>query len=286
MTIFEELDKFSFDKINKRELIEYILSHVDELKTLFSGMSVYAYAGILSSSCLQTLHEGVLQTDSDSKPWEISGKNGYKAIHYITESNQIRSLQYLLDQVGVDINAVDENGNTALHIVCKMNLLEALPILLYFKPDLDVVNTLGYTPLAICVKMNHYKIAKLLLKRSPKIEYSYNDAYYDIKWSVDKSPHIEIKNVFKKHFKSIHNKDKISKYKRQKHKQNKESRELYNYYCNTFDNTVGVMGLLELARYYDIRVRKSQYHDPMLRKNLCREISKQLVHRHLMSKLK
>jgi ankyrin repeat protein len=258
MTIFEELDKFSLGKIDNQVLTEYILSHTDELSNLFSGMSVYAYAGILSSICLQTLHEAFLQTNSDSKPWEIGGKNAYKAIHYITESNQNRSLQYLLDKVGADINVVDISGNTALHIVCRMNLLDIVTTLLHFKPDLNIVNTLGYTPLAICVKMNHYKIADILLKRSPKIEYSYNDAHYDIKWSAETSPFIEIKNVFKKHIRSVRNKNKVEKYKTQTRKSDKESRELYNFYCNSFNNTVGVMGLLALARHYDIRVPKSQ----------------------------
>jgi ankyrin repeat protein len=288
MTIFEELDNVSLGRNDTSKLTEYVLSHSDEVSSLFSGMSVYAYAGILSFTCLQTLHEAVLKLNLDYEPWEITGTNNYRAIHYIAEANVIKSFKYLLDDVGVDINVVDSSGNTALHIICEMNRLDILPILLHFLPDLNIINVSGDTPLALCVNLNHYKIAERLLKYSPKIQYSYDGEEYDLQLLVNASPFIEIKQIFKKHFKSIRNKVKMMKYKKQQSKNKRESANLYNFYCSNLNDANDVRTVISLAKGYNIPINRSAYSGDylLLKRDLCQEIAKILVREDLLAKIR
>ena len=70
-----------------------------------------------------------------------------------TESEVLEAVQVLLD-LGADVNAVDNNGETAMHAAAYKNLPKVVKFLAAKGAKIDVWNTedkFGWTPLAIAV---------------------------------------------------------------------------------------------------------------------------------------
>ncbi|XP_076024026.1 ankyrin repeat domain-containing protein 22 isoform X2 [Genypterus blacodes] len=65
---------------------------------------------------------------------------------------------------GVNINAVDYKGNTALHYVCQKKNLHLLSVLLERNADASVKNHEGETPLDIATRLKFKKIITMLKK--------------------------------------------------------------------------------------------------------------------------
>ncbi|MEA3372395.1 MAG: ankyrin repeat domain-containing protein [Campylobacterota bacterium] len=65
---------------------------------------------------------------------------------------------------GADINAVDEKGDTPLHIATRIGRYSVVSTLLKYKPDLYIENHKGYTPLAIAIHYNYVKSIQALVK--------------------------------------------------------------------------------------------------------------------------
>ncbi len=65
----------------------------------------------------------------DQKSWREAVTNR-TLIHHAAMSNQIEVLKYLVSDMKIDINAVDSEGNTALHLAVVHGHVEALSILL------------------------------------------------------------------------------------------------------------------------------------------------------------
>lgn len=81
----------------------------------------------------------------------------------------------LLIEVGADINAVDEDGNTTLHRAMCLSNPEIAEILIKKGADLEIKNKLGETPLAYFHKQwvagsNPLPIVKLLVKAGANLE--------------------------------------------------------------------------------------------------------------------
>ncbi len=83
-------------------------------------------------------------------------------LHDAVASLNNHKIAALLEQ-GVDINATNEKGETALHIASRIGRLSIVRLLLEYSPDLYSENEAGYTPLAVAIGRNHIKTIKLLL---------------------------------------------------------------------------------------------------------------------------
>lgn len=293
-TIFEHMDSFSLGQTTSIELKNYIKAHPYDIVHIQYDMSVYAYAAMLSPECLQILHETYLEFDEEIRnklglPWDLQGsKNGYSAIHYVAESNLTRSLKYLTTVVDVNVDLQDKEGDTAFHIICSRGFIEAAQILLHSSSvNINIINNLGYTPFALCVKNDHYKMASILLKYQVLLEYNWDGGYYDIRNNVIQFGSIEMKSVFQKHFKIKRHKNKSIIRKKQESKKHFDIYGQYAFYCSSFQDSLGLKGVITLAKHVGIKIEMKNYENKTeLKKDLCNKISKYMVHMQLRKRLR
>ncbi|XP_075698772.1 ankyrin repeat domain-containing protein 22 [Rhinoderma darwinii] len=84
----------------------------------------------------------------------------------ISKTKQNERLIRLLLGAGVNVNATDSEGNTALHYACKMKSQSIVPILLDAKADPTIKNKDGETSIDIAERLKFKKILHLMKKSS------------------------------------------------------------------------------------------------------------------------
>ncbi|KAM9326362.1 ankyrin repeat domain-containing protein 22 [Gastrophryne carolinensis] len=84
----------------------------------------------------------------------------------ISKSKQNERLIRLLLQSGVNVNAADNSGNTALHYACKMKSQAIVPILLEAKADPYIKNKDSESPIDIAERFKFKNILQLMKKSS------------------------------------------------------------------------------------------------------------------------
>lgn len=87
---------------------------------------------------------------------------------FIMEQKKRRTatLVSMILNTGVDVNAVDYKGNTALHYACKMRSTKIVPLLMEKTADLTIKNQDGESPLDIAERLKFPKIVQMLKKSS------------------------------------------------------------------------------------------------------------------------
>ncbi|XP_056386069.1 ankyrin repeat domain-containing protein 22 [Hyla sarda] len=84
----------------------------------------------------------------------------------VSKTKQNERLVRLLLAAGVNVNAMDSGGNTALHYACKMKSQSIIPILLEAKANPLIKNKDGETSLDIAKRLKFKKILHLMKKSS------------------------------------------------------------------------------------------------------------------------
>ncbi|XP_063817771.1 ankyrin repeat domain-containing protein 22 isoform X2 [Pseudophryne corroboree] len=84
----------------------------------------------------------------------------------VSKSKQNERLIRLLLASGVDVNAADSTGNTALHYACKMKSQAVIPILLAANADPHIRNKEGESSFDIARKLKFQKILQVMKKSS------------------------------------------------------------------------------------------------------------------------
>ena len=82
--------------------------------------------------------------------WSIT-RAKLNMLHVAAQSDQVVSLFYFR-QKGLDLDSVDEQGNTSLHWALHERSEIALSYILAWKPNIDIRDFSGFTPLHIAVK--------------------------------------------------------------------------------------------------------------------------------------
>ena len=80
-------------------------------------------------------------------------------LHEATESNEIDTLEYLLEQKGSEtvVNAQAMDGSTALHLaVCRGRGVESVRLLLKHGADMGVLSKNGYSPVHLAIRVKDF----------------------------------------------------------------------------------------------------------------------------------
>ena len=105
-------------------------------------------------------------------PILISQEYDYQrsALHLAVMSRNANILQVLLNYHGININAVNCNGSTALACAARDGFCDGAQLLLKAGADVNLVNRVGETPLHCAVLRNRFAAVKLLLKTAKDID--------------------------------------------------------------------------------------------------------------------
>jgi len=98
------------------------------------------------------LAELMVQIDGLQLSLKFQDEKGYTLLHYAVEFNQISIVQYLLSSA-VDINQVDAEGNTPLHVAIKNGFIDVMKSLLERKDiDTTILNNEMESPFHTAVR--------------------------------------------------------------------------------------------------------------------------------------
>ncbi|NXA12746.1 ANR22 protein, partial [Sapayoa aenigma] len=84
----------------------------------------------------------------------------------VSKTKQNENLVKMLLRAGVNVNATDSSGSTALHYACKTKNQAVIPLLLEAHADTSVKNQDGETPLDIARSLQFHNIESMLRKAS------------------------------------------------------------------------------------------------------------------------
>ncbi|XP_050832194.1 ankyrin repeat domain-containing protein 22 isoform X3 [Serinus canaria] len=84
----------------------------------------------------------------------------------VSKTKQNEHLVKMLLRAGVDVNATDSSGSTALHYACEMKNQAVIPLLIEAHADTSVKNQDGETPLDITRRLQFHNIESMIRKDS------------------------------------------------------------------------------------------------------------------------
>ena len=112
------------------------------------------------------LYMGIVYGRYSDEPLNMRDKDGRTFLHIAAIAGNEQALLYFISK-GVDLNAIDNNGLTALHYTCMKSDLNCFCALI-FRPEcnINIFNKKYGTPLNICILNNFRQAGHLLLQRS------------------------------------------------------------------------------------------------------------------------
>ena len=98
------------------------------------------------------------------------------------------SLHLVLDSLiknGEDVNAIDKNKDTPLHLASRYGKLELVKLLIEHGADMNVKNNYGKTPLHWAIKNNNLEMAKLLVENGADVHTNSDNEEYTFKDKIE-----------------------------------------------------------------------------------------------------
>ena len=172
------------------EILKYLVDKTNEILTddEKAGVLAYAVADGKVENAKHLLKTGfkcnVLYNDDPIILWAI-------------QSGRLEIIE-LLSEYGVDLNATDDSGFTALYNACANGLLDIVEFLLSKNVNINITSNDGCSPLCIASCYNQIDIVKLLLKHNVDIEIMDENGMTALLYAV-KYENIEIAELLLKH---------------------------------------------------------------------------------------
>ncbi len=122
------------------------------------GTTIFIWKKLANSLC--AVSNGIYSHRANPSGRDAQGKT---ALHYLSEPSQVKQILELDQSLAT---VADQNGNTPLHLVQSVDVLD---ILCENGALLDAENKLGQTPLNCALEQRNLKIAEALMQRNAKL---------------------------------------------------------------------------------------------------------------------
>jgi len=99
----------------------------------------------------------------------LEKSSGRSALHKAAFWGHVDTVEYLVKECKLDINARDYNGDTALHDAVRFNHPTTVQILLNSKADTSIKNKEGLDPLGVAQQQGHEKLSQGLSTHLSKL---------------------------------------------------------------------------------------------------------------------
>lgn len=112
--------------------------------------------------CLVSCDDSQCKMETGVKivPLQVQNMDGSFPLHYAIENRSLKCAHYLIE-LGVDVDAADFLGNTALHHAVKDKFVSGVELLLKSKANPNVFNSNGDTPAQLASKLKNYDMDSL-----------------------------------------------------------------------------------------------------------------------------
>lgn len=146
----------------------------ERLYSKYCSMFLITTGSYTEYECLKFMDE-----NSKWMPMLVNGSSVYgtscsRALPYAVEGGHLRVALRLIDY-GIDVNATNSIGRTALHIASEKGYLDIVKRLLDAGVNVDCVDCVSEfvsTPLMYAVEKNHIDIARELIKRGANVNHA------------------------------------------------------------------------------------------------------------------
>lgn len=103
--------------------------------------------------------------NSDKSGKIVDESKQQSPLHKAIEKNDsIFDIMDLVEKKGVDVNAIDQYGDTALHYACRYNNIDAIEYLVQKGAKIKAGNFVGLTPMDMAIENSHLEAFNVLLK--------------------------------------------------------------------------------------------------------------------------
>ena len=131
----------------------------------------------MQNRILETL-ELLVEANCDVSAVTNSGETAIMLIVKWVETKYQEIIEYLVNSCGCDLSLQNNNGNTALHIACRVNNATFVDALLKQKAcNLGIKNSDGNTPLHVACSQGYSEIAKMIASVSCNELYTLNNSF-------------------------------------------------------------------------------------------------------------
>lgn len=159
-----------------KDLRRHVATHPKSLYLWYNGMPIYIYAMLINFDCLKAVHEAYLSVRHEISdlppPCDLPNNIGDCAIHIAVLNNLKKSVMFLVEDVGVNINVRDKDGNTPMHLACIFNRQTIIRYLAYQPSiNLNIVNLSLQSPLLIVAIKKNKEFTRLFLLKGAKISF-------------------------------------------------------------------------------------------------------------------
>lgn len=189
------------NKVTERNLTSYIFKNPGTLIDTYHHMPIYSVAAYAGLECLQVVHRAYAYKSSNLRvqtlPWEVRGSGGRTVLHDTIHINLYPQFEYLVTRIRADVNAMDFNKNSPLHLTAAMNRRKMTKLLLQ-QPDISLnsINSHFETPLSLAVSMNYAEIAKVLLSAGAMTKYRLGNQLFELDSYVAQNGSDDMKTAF------------------------------------------------------------------------------------------
>jgi len=299
------------DKLNSKhaynKLMIYIKKHPESLYLQIGIYTPYIYAASINLNTLIQFHniyktvsyKGIDLPDVYVEPYEFKNINGDTLLHYITNriikdkqdktedkqdiKNMYVILEYIINTINVNKNAIDKNGNTVLHLASKFNKIDLVKFLLFHGINQNIINNEKKIALNYAVINNNIDIFKILLYKNSNYKYIKKEPNYDA--------FIEIIDHYKK---KVYRKAVNTTKKKQSIKKSKQLQSRHLFLCKEIYNKLDAINndndlkkykseLYNMAEQLNIDISTLNLNESKIEielnkyKNLCTLISQKIV---------
>ncbi|WP_349967748.1 ankyrin repeat domain-containing protein [Wolbachia endosymbiont of Armadillidium arcangelii] len=114
---------------------------------------------------------GLVKRGSDLEMFffNYQDNSGSTLLHHAAFGNDPKLIKFLLNELKFNINIINEEGNTPLHVAARYGRLDAVKGLLSRRANIDARNNVNNTPLHIAARYGQLDVVRELLDKKAKI---------------------------------------------------------------------------------------------------------------------